>query len=168
MANFDSNYWYQIYANKNKNDSFVGTSLYNKGISGAVFFNTTDTTEQVQQWQLFPFNSTNYVLRSRDSGPQGYLEAKVSINETTQGVTVPYMRNASTSDNSMFWQVGPWNDGTFYMTNSANGTGWRLNVKSNTLMAMDSDFTPIQDGQRFNFQRLNQINDERYSSVIVC
>jgi hypothetical protein len=51
--------------------------------------------------------------------------------------------------------------------NAANGTNWHLNVNSHDLMAMGSNITALQSGQSFAFNKLDPINDKRYSSVLV-
>ncbi|PVH75326.1 hypothetical protein DL98DRAFT_658233 [Cadophora sp. DSE1049] len=168
MANFASDHWHQIYIGDSPDggQSASGTSLYNNSLTGAIFFTETNTTKAQQLWQLYPFNSTYYVLRSRDSGPLGYLTVKFQTGEDTPGKTVPLMTNASISDNSMFWQIEPWGDGTFFLTNAANGTAWHLEKKPNSLMAMSSNITAPQNGQRFSFKQLGQIQNEKFTTVV--
>ncbi|EPE36514.1 hypothetical protein GLAREA_08677 [Glarea lozoyensis ATCC 20868] len=167
MSNFDTNRWYQIYLLDNTVQSLAGTILYNQGRSGAVFIQDTNLTSGGQQWQIFPFNETYHVLRTKDSGPTGYLHASFSVDETTPGLTVPDMRDAEIQDDSMFWQIDPWGDGTFFMTNANNGSDWHLNVKDTGLMSLSSNVTQPQGGQQFNFGRLDAIDDVKYSSVIL-
>jgi hypothetical protein len=165
MSNFDPNSWYRMYLQWNTAQSIAGTALYNQG-SGAVFIQDTNITS-IEQWQIFPFNQTYYVLRTKGSGPTGYLHASFSVDETTPGLTVPDMKDASIQDDSMFWQIDPWGDGTFFMTNANNGSDWHLNVKDNGRMSLSSNITQPQEGQQFSFERLDVIDDVRYSSVIV-
>ncbi|KAG4432098.1 hypothetical protein IFR05_012427 [Cadophora sp. M221] len=170
MANFASDHWHQIYIGNSDGagQSLAGTSLYNNSLTGAVFFSETNTTSNAEQlWQLYPFNSTYYVLRSKSSGPLGYLTVKRAPEENTPGRTVPLMTNASLADDSMFWQVEPWGDGTFFFTNAANGSAWHLQLKPNSLMAMSSNITaPPRDGQRFSFKQLGQIQNTNFSTVV--
>jgi hypothetical protein len=77
------------------------------------------------------------------------------------------MRNATLGDDSILWQISPWEDGTFYMTNAANGTDWHLMVKPGSLMAMSSNITELQKGQSFSFNATGTINDARFSGVNV-
>ena len=77
------------------------------------------------------------------------------------------MRNSTLSDDSMFWNISPWGDGTFFFTNAANGTAWHLDVKPNSIMVMSSNITAPQDRQRFTFNQLRIIDDESFSSVVV-
>ena len=167
MANFNSNQWYQLNVIAATSDlSMDGSILYDHG-KGSVFFQNTNTTLPGQQWQIYTFNSSTYVLRTKDSGHDGYLGVAVTYNGTTAGNTVPEMHNHTLSDNSMFWQITPWGDGTFFFTNSANGTAWHLDVLPSALMAMSSNITAPQDSQRYSFTTLGAINDEAFSTVDV-
>jgi hypothetical protein len=168
MANFDTSSWYQITRESGDVQSMDGTPLFNAGLNGTVFFHITNTNSTEQQWQIFPYNSSYYVLRTHASGENGYLGAAYSVNETTPGQTVPVLRNVSVSDSSMLWSIQPFNDGTFFMTNAANGSDWHLNVKSNSLMAMSSNLTAPQAGQHFEFTKLKEINNPKFSSISVC
>jgi hypothetical protein len=58
-------------------------------------------------------------------------------------------------------------DATFFLTNRANGTQWHLEVPPNALMWMSSNVTGDQDGQRFLFSEVEDINDQRYSTLLV-
>lgn len=164
MANFNSNQWYQLNVKAFTTLSMDGSTLYDHG-TGSVFFQNTNTTLPGQQWQIYAFSSSTYVLRTKESGHDGYLGVAVTYNGTTAGNTVPEMRNHTLSDNSMFWQITPWGDGTFFFTNSANGTAWHLDVLLSALMAMSSNITAPQDGQRYSFTTLGAINDQAFSTV---
>ncbi|KAF4633731.1 hypothetical protein G7Y89_g4381 [Cudoniella acicularis] len=171
MANLNPNSWYQVTL-KNDPQVMVGTSLYKNGQQGAVFFQLMNDTNTAEWFQLFPYNSSTYVLRTRDSGPTGYLGVNIGAPESTAGTvnegnTVPIMANSTVADASMFWQISPWLDGTFFLTNGANGSDWHLTVQSNSLMIMSSNITPQVDAQSFNFKVLGEINDARYSSLIL-
>ncbi|KAH6716057.1 hypothetical protein BKA61DRAFT_733863 [Leptodontidium sp. MPI-SDFR-AT-0119] len=76
------------------------------------------------------------------------------------------MANYTFWDDSMFWKISPWGHGTFYFTDGANGTAWHLSVKRNSLMAMTSNITTIQDSQRFSFKQMGTIDNMKYSSII--
>jgi len=167
MANFDPNRWYQLLVKSTSDaQSMDGTSLFNNG-GGAVFFQITNTSDAEQQWQLYPYNSSFYVLRTKASGPDSAMNVFASDTESTPGGTVPAMHNFALSDDSKFWQISPWGDGTFFLTNAANGTAWHLLVKSNSLMAMSSNITLPQDGQSFSFNALGIIDDDNFSSLNV-
>jgi hypothetical protein len=107
MANFNSNSWYQLKI-KSNTQSMDGTTLYNKTTgSGATFFKNTNTSHSEQQWQIIPFNSTYYMLRTHASGPLGCLTVSYSPGETTPRSTVPLMRNATLGDDSIRLQTDP-------------------------------------------------------------
>lgn len=141
-----------------------GTPLYKKG-TGAVFFHTTNTSNPEEQWNFFPVGDGTYVLRTKASGPGGYLGAAVNLNETTAGNTIPIMTNITLADNSIHWRINPWGDGTFWLRNGVNGTSWRLNVKEDSLMSMSSNITGDQPGQKFEFNALGTIGDQRFSTI---
>lgn len=173
MANFDRNTWYQILWTSSS--SFQGNALnFNTASTeGAVYCNTTDTSSASQQWQIFPYNSTYYILRTKASSALGYLVTYCAPSEPTPGSTVPAVFNASIADDSMFWQISPWGDGTFYFTNAANGTSWHMYNKlpgqypGGGLMAMTSNISMAQVGQEFSFSALGSVDDVAYSSVVV-
>jgi hypothetical protein len=77
------------------------------------------------------------------------------------------MFNVTLVDNSMFWAISPWGDGTFYLTNAANGTAWHLQDKSNSLMSMNSNITAPQIGQSFSFTEKGDINSTDFSTVSI-
>jgi LPXTG-motif cell wall-anchored protein len=69
--------------------------------------------------------------------------------------------------NNVFWTFGAWGDGTYFLTNTANGTDWHMNKKDNGIMAMSPNITAPQNGQRYDFKAVGKIDDARYSSVDV-
>jgi hypothetical protein len=95
------------------------------------------------------------------------MQVAVSSEAELPGNTVGVVRNVTLSDASMFWQISPWQDGTFWLANAANGSAWHLTSKPNSLIAMSSNITAPQNGQRFAFKELGNIDDERFSSVLV-
>lgn len=122
-----------------------------------------------EQWQIFPYNSSYFVLRTKESSSIGYLAVAVGTGDVpTPGNTKAITQNYTLCDNSMFWKISPWGDGTFYLSNAQNGTDWHLNVRDNSLISMSSNITAPQDGQRFSFTQLKEaINDPDYSTVMV-
>jgi hypothetical protein len=83
------------------------------------------------------------------------------------------MVKGNISDESVFWSIEPWGDGTFYMVNEANGTDWHL-ANHNGGIILDSNITVPEGGKPPGGQRwtLNpienaKIDDERFSSVEV-
>ncbi|KAJ4424914.1 hypothetical protein N0V82_000418 [Gnomoniopsis sp. IMI 355080] len=139
--NLNTDAWYQISVTKFPGFSLIGTSLFRDGLTGSLFFTKTNTTKPGQRWQFYPYNSSVYVLRCEDGGPNAYLNAAKGTGNSSDhaqnvtGDTVPILANASVSDDSMFWQVEPWTDGTYYLSNLANGTNWRLNTQDSALLS---------------------------------
>ncbi|KAF2686252.1 hypothetical protein K458DRAFT_441817 [Lentithecium fluviatile CBS 122367] len=167
MANFNTSQWYHLYVNQNKDNAFIGTNLFkDNGTSGSVFYEPTNTTEGRQRWQLYPMNDTYYVLRSKEGGPDAFLGAMFSEDEKTPGQTRARMIRGDLSDDSVYWQISPWGDGTFFLTNKKNGTDWHLGRKlKDGLIAMDSNTTSMPNGQRWSFQDVAAIKTTVFSTV---
>jgi hypothetical protein len=167
----DTNQWYQLYVNEDKSQSLLGTSLYNKGgTKGAVFFNFTNTASPLQRWQIFPviINSTTaYTIRSKDSGPNGFMGTGYSEDEEVDGKTRPSMYRGDIAGNNVYWSFDSWGDGTSFLTSVANGTTYHLNRKGNGIMNMSPNISAPQNGQRWGFVPIDKIDDEKYSSVNV-
>ncbi|KAF2812570.1 uncharacterized protein BDZ99DRAFT_496960 [Mytilinidion resinicola] len=171
MANFDSNKWYQLSIGLSASHllSMCGMNLSTTGGDpglGAAYFGATNSSDASQQWQIHPVHtSTTYVLRTKASGPQqGYLGTQIGLDETTPGSTWPRMAYYGLSDTSMYWQIAPWGDGTFYMTNAANGTEWHLESEGNGHIVMSSD-GEARNNQAFSFKAMGEINDAVFSTV---
>ena len=164
---FDSNTWYQLWVGDGK-QSFLSTVAYaDSGTKGAVFFNWTDTSSKTQQWQIFQLNSTSWVLRTAEAGPSVYMAAALSNDEITEGKTRPMMARGDIADASAFWTFDSWGDGTYIITNAANGTGYHLNRKDNALMAMSPNISAPQNGQRWQYKSISNIDDKKYSTIDV-
>jgi hypothetical protein len=166
----DTNQWYQLYTNEDKTSSLIGTSLFNRGgTTGAVFFNTTDTSTNVQRWQIFPVTvngSTAYTIRSKDGGPNGFMGTGFNANGDTATSTRPMMLRGDIANNTVFWSFNSWGDGTWFLTNAANNDQ-HLNRQGNGLLSMSSNITAPQNGQRWGLASIAKIDDEKYSSVNV-
>jgi hypothetical protein len=135
MASFDSNQWYHIYSKGNNNTAFMGSSLYNDGMHGTTFFQGANLTKRTQQWQIYAIDSEYYVLRTNDSNTNGFLAAKKDPNANVpSGITTETTRGNITDD-GVYWQIKPWGDGYYFMTNKANGSDLHL-CDVNTQSAM--------------------------------
>ncbi|KAB2572674.1 hypothetical protein BFW01_g10282 [Lasiodiplodia theobromae] len=172
MANFDDSKWYQI-STPGDVLSFVGTPANTKDNTtsvqpyGPVFLRISNSTDREQQWQIYNVNSTTVVMRTRASGPDNYLSAAVAQDddgEVNAGSTKPIMGNYSLLDSSMFWHIGAWSDGLFWLENAQNGSAWHLNHTGNGYFRMSSNITAPQTGQRFKFTALEDINNDKYST----
>lgn len=178
MANFDSNTWYLLDVASIKGSSFLGTNLFNKGLSGAVFFNTTTESAPRQRWQIFRASNSDsssnatWALRSGEGGANAYLVTGTGTNSANKdsnvGNTLPSMRNASiVEEQDILWGITGWGDGTFYLWNEANGTNWHLE-EGNGLAFMSNNVNTARDPQRFSFVPLDdKINNDQYSSIVV-
>jgi hypothetical protein len=168
MANFDNNYWYQMVLKSSNTLSFASSAL-SKG-SGSVFFQITNTSHPAQKWQVYGAPNNTYVFRSSEGGPRGYLTAHGSpVDKSTvnSGNTVPTLSVITMADDSMYWSIQPWGDGSFWMTNQANGSNWHLEKETTGLMTMSSNITKPQSGQSFEFKQLDKIDNAKYSTLQV-
>ncbi|KAF2493326.1 hypothetical protein BU16DRAFT_583444 [Lophium mytilinum] len=171
MANIDSNKWYQLSIGLSDKPLFsmCGMNLSTAGGDpglGAAYFGATNSSDTSQQWQIYPVNSsTTYVLRTKASGPQkGYLGTQLAVDEKTKGSTWPRMAYYAISDAAMYWHFVPWGDGSFYMTNAANGTDWHLESEGDGHAVMSSD-SKARNNQAFVFKPLGEINDAAFSTI---
>jgi hypothetical protein len=169
MANFNSRDWHHLYVNENKNNSFIGTNLFNNSLAGSVFFQDANLTQGRQRWQIYPVDDTYYVLRTKEGGPEAFLAAMYSSDEDTPGKTRARMvRGNITTDDCVYWRLDPWNDGTFYLTNKQNGTKWHLGRKPKTgLVVMDSNTTDKPNGQRWSWETVDTIKEDKWATVSV-
>jgi hypothetical protein len=164
---------YQITMKSSTTLSLATSNTTNNG-TGAVFFQRTNTSQPNQRWQIWNAQNDSYVLRSGNSGPYGYMIAIASKSDTStvaelnNGNTVPAARNyANITDDALFWTIGPWGDGSFHMTNAANGSAWHLQKNPNGQMAMSSNITGSQPGQRFVFNSLGKITNQAFETLKV-
>ncbi|KAH7374342.1 hypothetical protein BKA66DRAFT_572299 [Pyrenochaeta sp. MPI-SDFR-AT-0127] len=162
---FDSNMWYQILA-KRTGKTLLGTAPFSGDKSkGAVIMGTAAASGFSQRWQIYQINSTYWSLRTQEAGPDSWLGAIYKSAETTEGNTRPYMARGDIADTSAFWAINPWGDGTWYLSNAANGTNYRMNDKDGAVLAMSPNITAPQNGQRWHFKEITAINNEKYSSI---
>jgi hypothetical protein len=135
-ALFNSNQWYHLYVNEDDKFAMKGTSLFKDGMKGATLFEKTDIDTAPQQWQVYTVENSNYtVMRTKDSGPDGFFSTQFAPSATVEGQILAYMARGNITDDSAYWQWTSWKDGTFYVTNKRNTTDWHLSeYQSSTLM----------------------------------
>ena len=168
MANLNSSFWYHLYIKRDKTRSLAATNLSSRNETmGATLYKSVDKNNATQRWQWFGINSTTYVLRCEVGGPDAFLGTKHEPSEKTPGQTQAVMVRGDVSDDSVYWTVSPWEDGTFFMTNGENGTDWHLEKMRSGSIAMSSNVTAPQDGQRWSFEAIEAINDDNYSTIQV-
>ncbi|KAF1938082.1 hypothetical protein EJ02DRAFT_474625 [Clathrospora elynae] len=168
VSKIDPNQWYSLYIGTGT-QNLVGTTLFQADRSvGTVYIAGEDTSKRNQRWQIFKLNSTAWILRSQAGGPNAYLGTFYAEPEVTEGKTVPRIVRGDIADASVFWTIGSWGDTTWYFSNLANGTGYRLMLKpTGGYLAMSPNITAPQVGQKWQFDTITAINDQRYSSVNV-
>ena len=115
MADFNSSFWYHLYVNLNDTIALTGTNLYiRNGTMGDLKFSTWNRENSAQLWQFYNVSDTAFTLRCKSCGVDAYLSTKLQPKEESLGNTQALMMRADVSDDSVFWSVAPWNDGTFY------------------------------------------------------
>jgi len=134
---------------------------------GSTLYKGFDRYNATQRWQWYGINSTTYVLRCEVSGPDAFLGTTYSPSEETPGKTRAVMVKGSVTDDSIYWTFSPWEDGTFFMTNKKNGTDWHLEKRYSGSIALSSNVTAPQDGQRWSFEPIEAINNVNYSTISV-
>lgn len=163
----DPNQWYHLYVTSGPGQGLIGNDPADNNPTAGVWFNPTNLTKPNFRWQVFQLNSTTWTLRCNVSGPDIYLAAGYSEAEQLEGKTRPYLARGDIADDSVFWTLSPWGDGTFYAWNAANTSSYRMMKKGSGLMAMSSNITAPQAGQRWQFDKIAEINDAQYSTVNV-
>ena len=176
--NFDENQWYHIYIGGFKDSAFVGTYLVfgdpnledttkHNTTTGAVFQSTNqlDNDEVTQKWQIIAIDSDYHVLRTAAGGPNGYLATFFAEDRTNlSSRSLARMVRDNVSDASVYWNITSWRDGTFQLTNKANGTDLLLEIggehdeDDGTEAHMSSNFTKI-DRRRFSFEPIGDVID---------
>ncbi|KAL5443591.1 hypothetical protein PMIN07_001150 [Paraphaeosphaeria minitans] len=150
----------------------MGSQLYNRTTqSGTTFFQNFDQKEPAHQWQFYPVEDSKfYLLRTKASGVDGFLGTKFAPNSDTPGKTVPRMIRADVSDDSIYWNVGTFPDGTFFLSNKANKTTYQLTRNDdNPLVSMTSktDASLNLPGQHLSFDTISAIENEKFSTVLL-
>ncbi|KAK8184544.1 hypothetical protein BC567DRAFT_206598 [Phyllosticta citribraziliensis] len=165
-SEFNSNRWYQILLS-NETLAFTGTPRWDGYSYGSMMTNVQNRTEFEQQWQVYPFNSTFFVLRTRASGPDNYLRVMLSVDGEGLPIPKPRMVNPMLPDVSWLWAMGKWADGSFYLWNAENGTNWHLNttVLPSGHTEMVSLNPQPKQGQAFTFKELGEINNQTFSTI---
>jgi len=171
MANLDPNTWYQVYNNDSGPAYGLFVAFPNPPPYGAVFLSPFNQTSTNQQWQILhaPGQSGPYLLRSSYLGPNYFMgvTAQTGISCGANGCnTVPDMVPTNLTDNSTQWTFGPWQDGSFYMWNAANGTSFLMNIQPDRiLLKMDSDINSNLSGEQWSFSSIAPINDTAFATV---
>jgi hypothetical protein len=174
--NFDENQWYHVYVGGNKDNSLVGTYLVfgdplledttkHNSTTGAVFKSTNqiEKPEQTQYWQITSVGDY-FVLRTMAGGAHGYLATNYAADRTNlTSRTVARMVRDNVSDSSVYWKITSWRDGTYQLTNKANGTDWLLEIggehddEDGTEARMGSNFT-VEYRRRVSFEPIGEVN----------
>lgn len=165
VFNISKNSWYRLMTSSSKQLelSLVGTFPYMSGEKGLVTYGLSNNDIPSQQWQLFSVDSATFMLRTKASGPHGYLGIeRLNGSQTT---LVPRIYNRTSTDRSFLWRITPAGDGTFHFSNVASGNESRLDFSSYEGARMNTNITKPQRGQAFSFIKVHNIDNTRFSSV---
>jgi len=153
----DPNIWYQI------TESLLGinSSLQYNGY--VIYMGSTNPATN-QFWQFFPSNNGSYQMREMKTTQQ--LTACYSAVETAAGKTRPCMM-PTTNDATQEWELAQWADGTYKITNVANGTGYNMDCHPGNTLYMSPNVTEVQNepGQHWEIKSLGDINDGTFSTA---
>jgi hypothetical protein len=135
---------------------------------GAIMLDVPDTPISPSfLWQIFPINSTTYILRTKESGAKGFLNTNFDPKSTDFGGTVMNMKN-STIDNDgggMLWNVGNWKDGSLWFSNVANGSEVLMSANDKGGVSMMKNTSATE--QSWGVRQGDVINDSAFSFVLV-
>lgn len=154
-------------------DPLLEDTTKQNSTTGAVFLatNKIEDNEPAQKWQIVSFDSDYYVLKSAAAGSRGYLASFFAEDRTNlSSRTLARMVRDNVSDASVFWKISSWRDGTFQLTNKANGTDLLLEMggehdnDSGTEAHMSSNFTNIPRRQ-FSFEVVGEVNGKDIGTI---
>ena len=160
----DPNAWYSLSIASDPSSLLMSTNLFSRsGTAGATFFASAAPDNATQRWQVFPLNTTTFVLRTQEGGANALIGSQPA---DAKGVISPLMLRGDVADESVFWTIGGWGDGTWWLANGGNGSAYHL-ARNRTGVVMDGNVTAPQNEQRWGFEKGAAVDDERYSSVNV-
>jgi len=173
----DPNHWQMIYPSPNPESNLVGTLLFNATtmpdfVTGSTFITATNSSDLSNNGKSSQSSQSTptYALRSRESGPKGFMNTQFVEPVNPPGNTAVNMRNSTAIDGAMLWKIRYWVDGSLYFTNVANGTEWLLSVNDGggTFMAPNGSSPEKKPTQGWQLRQGDPINDSAYSFVLVC
>ncbi|CZR62844.1 uncharacterized protein PAC_12741 [Phialocephala subalpina] len=65
--------WYLLSVSSKSNFSMLGQPLLSTSLQSAVYFEPTNNQSTYQQFQIYQYNTTNYIFRTAAAGPRGYM-----------------------------------------------------------------------------------------------
>jgi hypothetical protein len=154
----DPNSWYRLADFGNPRQSL--TSLY-RGINsttGQLVLSSSNDNTPDQQWQLFSLGSFKYVLRTKASGPSGYL-ALDNVNETCDNSGLETHVDAN-ADSSLLWAIrAAISKNTIQLSTSVQGSECYIGLEST------GGVRAASKASQFVLSRIGSINDTKFSSI---
>ena len=169
MSVLSNNIWYEFINDLQGDGSgaTVGCPYPEPGYCSVFIspFNATDPNAQLWQFVQTGDDSSQYIIRARDAGPDLFLGVQL-VNSTTSALEISTPRIQPFLDNTTTWTLGTWGDGTYYVYSSANGSDWRVDLQENgSWLWFTSNLTTEDSGLHWSFKSISQINDAAYSTV---
>jgi hypothetical protein len=168
MAAFNPNAWYQI--SEGRVDNTTAPLRSNLQINN----NTLYVWSKVAQaWQLMPVDGIKgrYLLRLNVTGVKSQLSSCYQRDEVHPAKTSACMRDTRSVDDAQKWEISSWGDGTFKMSNVANGTNaFVLDVHPGNPLFMNDQVevtggTVKQPAQHWIITSERAVDDGAYSTI---
>lgn len=168
MANLDPNTWYNL-ANGfvgNNGDS-LQSGFPNPPPTGSTFLSPLNSTHNAFRWQVIHPRDDNtvYILRTQEDGANMYMGTGLNKTCSSDGCKT-LVQMQPTLDDSCRWTFGPWDDGTYYLSNKANASSWHIDIQDNGSWTwMNSNISIARAGQHWSVSSIAPIDDATYSTV---
>lgn len=181
--NFSDNIWYHVYNNGDSSNALQGTSLFGSlsdepKMVGSVFMSVTalddKNRQRFQRWQVMPIDDDYYILRTDQGSQNGFMGSYLNSSRTAlNSRTLVRMIRNTVADESVFWKISPSEEGKFVysLSNKANSSDWNMGYGGTTetdsgteaQMQTKSSGGSLKGAQKFQFEAISEINDEKYS-----
>lgn len=148
----DPNSWYHLKTGGAPVQFLAGTHPYIAGNEGLISLSSLNDSSAAQKWQFLPQNSSTYLLRTKASGPNGYL-ATSGRNQPCENA-IPIIYNISQVDETMLWNIQLNDDKTVQLKNNVPGRSCylklneeRLQMSSNNTSGLIHFASPVAVGR---------------------
>lgn len=177
VPEFDPNRWYEISSTTSIGRIDITGNPWTwwsdqPTLNGTVGLAYEDITNPSQTWQIIRFNSSCHMLRPNASDYQAWLRTGESMLPSMNPSSVnlyPFPNGQNPVNDTIFWQIRAWGDGTYFLTNAANGRDWLLLADydaARVAMVQNTTMPPL--AFRLTFNQLGPIDNQSWYSHIVC
>jgi hypothetical protein len=166
---FQSDMWYRL------TNSYLGPTLAldildNDGLSSTALNMSATGEHEGQYWQIRAIpSSTNSSSSSSGSASLSYwlacwfLGQQKRLEVADAASILPHMAPANDTSPGQMWQFTEWADGTWALSNGANGPGWNMSTYSDThtlFMRHDAE----DSGQHWSVASIQKIADSAWQT----